>query len=88
MFVEICSLVPEKNVFEEAAILIMCPNEALYNLASIDQAVPKKIKFQFIYVNDLWPRSSNDLENSHLTSFKSISCLYQITVRSQATKIK
>ena len=46
----------------------------------------EEIRFEFVYVHDLGPRSSNDLDLQYsLTFMKSISCLYLPTFRSQAT---
>ena len=47
--------------------------------------VSEKIRFEFLYVYDLGPRSRNDLDLQYLHTFmKSISCLYQLTFRSLA----
>ena len=81
-----------------AAILVMLPASchqifvSLYlkafiqNLVQNGQVVSEKIRFEFLYVHDLGPRSSTylDLEYLH-TSMKSISCLYLPTFRSQAS---
>ena len=46
----------------------------------------EKIRFEFLYVHDLGPRSSNDLDLQYSHTFmKSISCLYLPTFRSQAS---
>ena len=46
----------------------------------------EKIQFEFLYVHDLGPRSSNDLDLQYSHTFmKSISCLYLPTFRSQAS---
>ena len=80
------------------AILVMSPASchqifiSLYlkafiqNLVQIAKVVSEKIPFEFLYVQDLGPRSSNDLDlqNSH-TFMKSISCLYLPTFRSHAS---
>ena len=48
--------------------------------------VSEKIRFEFLYVHDLGPRSSNDLDLQYSHTFiKSISCLYLPTFRSQAS---
>ena len=48
--------------------------------------VSEKIRFEFLYVYDLGPRSSNDLDLQYLHTFmKSISCLYLPIFRSQAS---
>ena len=57
-------------------------------MALIGQVVTEKIKFYISFVNDLWPRSRNDLDllySQHFTSL--ICCLYLSTFRSQATKL-
>ena len=48
--------------------------------------VSEKIRFEFLYIHDLGPRSRNDLDlqYSH-TIIKSLSCLYLPTLRSQAS---
>ena len=46
----------------------------------------EKIRFEFLYVHDLGPRSSNDLDLQYSHTFmKSISCQYLSTFRSQAS---
>ena len=48
--------------------------------------VSEKIRFEFLYVHDLGPRSSNDLDLQYSHTFmKSISCLYILTFRSLAS---
>ena len=48
--------------------------------------VSEKIRFEFLYVHDLGPRSSNDLDLQYSHTFmKSISCLYPPTIRSQSS---
>ena len=48
--------------------------------------VSEKIKFEFLYVHDLGPRSRNDLDLQYSHTFiKSFSCLYLPTFRSQAS---
>ena len=47
--------------------------------------VSEKIRFEFLYVYDLGPRSRNDLDLQYLHTFmKSISCMYLSTFRSLA----
>ena len=49
-------------------------------------SISEKIRFEFLYVHDLGPRSSNDLDLQYSHTFiKSISCLYLPTFRSQAS---
>ena len=81
-----------------AAILVMGPASchqifiSLYlkafiqNLVQNGPVVSEKIRFEFLYVHNLGQRSSNylDLQYSH-TFIKSISCLYLLTFRSQAS---
>ena len=99
-FVEICQPVPEK-IFEGflpymgmAAILVASCHQifiSLYlkafikNLVQIGTAVSEKIRLEFLYVRDLWPRSRNDLDlqYSH-TLIYSIRCLLLLTFRSLA----
>ena len=46
----------------------------------------EKIRFEFLYVHDLGPRSINDLDLQYSHTFmKSISCLHLPTFRSQAS---
>ena len=46
--------------------------------------VSEKIRFEFLYVHDLGPRSRNDLDLQYSHTFiKSFSCLYLSTFRSQ-----
>ena len=58
----------------------------IQNLVQNGPVVSEKIQFEFLYVRDLGPRSSNnlDLQYSH-TFIKSTSCLYLPTFRSQAS---
>ena len=74
-FVEISLPVPEK-IFKEFLpyILVMCPASyhqiyiSLYlkafmqNLVQIGKVVSEKIRFEFLYVHDLGPRSINDFD--------------------------
>ena len=81
-----------------AAILVMGPASchqifiSLYlkafiqNLVQNGPVVSEKIRFEFLYVRDLGPRSSNDLDLQYSHTFiKSIRCLYLPTFRSQAS---
>ena len=63
----------------------MYPKAYIQNLVKDGPAVSEKGKFSFSYVNDLGPRSKNDLdlEYSH-TFINSIRCLHLPTFRSQA----
>ena len=50
--------------------------------------VSEKIRFEFLYVHDLGPRSRNDLDLQYSHTFiKSFSCLYLPTFRSGASII-
>ena len=63
----------------------MYPKAYILNLVENGSAIAGKSKFYFIYVNDLRPRLSNDLDLEYLHTFiNSISCLHLPTFRSQA----
>ena len=81
-----------------AAILVMRPASChqififlylkafIQNLVQNGPAVSEKIRFEFLYVNNLGPRSSYDLDLQYSHTFmKSISCLYLPTFRSHAS---
>ena len=81
-----------------AAILVMGPASChqiciswylkafMQNLIQNGPVVSEKIRFEFLYVHDLGPRSSNYLDLQYLHTFmKSISCLYLPIFRSQAS---
>ena len=58
----------------------------IQNLVQNGPVVYEKIWFEFLYVHDLGPRSSNDLDLQYSHTFmKSISCLYLPSFRSQAS---
>ena len=58
----------------------------IQNLVHNGPVVSEKIRFEFLYVHDLGPRSRNDLDLQYSHNFmKSISCLYLPTFRSQAS---
>ena len=58
----------------------------IQNLVQNGTVVSEKIWFEFLYVNDLGPRSRNDLDLKYSHTFmKSISCLYLPTFRSQGS---
>ena len=80
-----------------AAILVMGPASchqifiSLYlkafiqNLVQIGKVVSEKIRFEFLYVHGLGPRSSNDLDLQYSHAFiNSIRCLLLPTFRSLA----
>ena len=58
----------------------------IQNLVQNGPVVSEKIRFEFLYIHDLGPRSKNglDLQNSHYF-IKSFSCLYLPTFRSKAS---
>ena len=56
------------------------------NLVQIGTVASEKIRFEFLYVHDLGPRSRNDLDLQYSHTFiKSFSCLYLPTFRSHAS---
>ena len=55
------------------------------NLVQIGTVVSEKIRFEFLYVHDLGPRSRNDLDLQYSHTFiYSIRCLLLLTFRSLA----
>ena len=80
-----------------AAILVMCSasfhlifislylKACIQNRVQIGTVVSEKIRFEFLYVHDLGPRSSNDLDLQYSHTFiYSIRCLLLPTFRSLA----
>ena len=60
----------------------------IQNLVQIRKVVSEKIWFDFLYVHDLGPRSSNDLDLQYSHTFiYSIRCLLLPTLRSPAAII-
>ena len=58
------------------------------NLVQIGTVVSQKIKFEFLHVHDLGPRSRNDLDLQYSYTFiYSISCLLLLTFRSLAALV-
>ena len=58
----------------------------MQNLVQNGSVVSEKIRFEFLYVHDLGPRSRNDLDLQYSHTFiKSFSCLYLPTFRSHAS---
>ena len=58
----------------------------MQNLVQNGSVVFEKIRFEFLYLHDLGPRSRNDLDLQYSHTFiKSFSCLYLPTFRSQAS---
>ena len=80
-----------------AAILVMCPaschqifislylKACIQNRVQIDTLVSEKIRFEFLYVHDLGPSSSNDLDLQYSHTFiYSTRCLLLPAFRSLA----
>ena len=64
----------------------LVPESFHNNLVQIGKVVSEEIRFEFLYVHDLGPMSSSDLDLQYSHTFmKSISCLYLPTFRSQAS---
>ena len=58
----------------------------IQNLVQNGPVISEKIGFEFLYIHDLGPRSSNDLDLQYSHTFmKLISCLYLPTFRIQAS---
>ena len=65
---------------------LLVPESFIQNLVQNGSVVSEKIKFEFLYIHDLGPRSRNDLDLQYSHTFiKSFSCLYLPTFRSQAS---
>ena len=59
---------------------------SIQNLVQNGSVVSEKIRYDFLYVRDLGPRSRNDLDLQYSYTFiKSFSCLYLPTFRSQVS---
>ena len=66
----------------------LVPETFIQNLVQNGPVVSEKIRFEFLYVHNLGPRSSNDLDLQYSHTFmKSISCLYLPTFRSKTSII-
>ena len=64
----------------------LVPESFHTNLVQNGSVVSEKIRFEFLYVHDLDPRSRNDLDLQYSHTFiKSFSCLYLPTFRSQSS---
>ena len=62
------------------------PENFIQNLVQNGSVVSEKIRFEFLYIHDLVPRSGNDLDLQYSHTFiKSLSCLYLLHFRSQAS---
>ena len=60
----------------------------IQNLVQIGTVVSEKIRFEFLYVNDLGPMSRNDLDIQYSQPFLySIRCLFLLSFRSLAATI-
>ena len=73
-FVEIGQPVPEKKIFKGflpymgmADSLVMCSFHKKFG--SVGTVVSEKIRFEFLYVQDLGPRSRNDLDLQYSHTF-------------------
>ena len=63
----------------------LVPESFHKNLVQIGTVVFEKIRFEFLYVNDLRPRSRNDLDLQYSHTFiYSIRCLLLLTLKSLA----
>ena len=61
----------------------LVPKSFIKNLVQIGTIVSEKIRFEFLYVHDLGPRSRNDLDLQYsLTFIFLIRCLLLLTFRS------
>ena len=66
----------------------LVPESFHTNLIQIGSVVSEKIKFEFLYVQDLGPRSRNDLDLQYSHIFiHSIRCLLLPTFRSLAAMV-
>ena len=65
---------------------VLVPVSFIQNLVQNGPVVSEKIRFEFLYVHNLGPRLSNDLDLQYSHTFmKSITCLYLPNFRSQAS---
>ena len=72
--------------FRENHFISLYLKAFVQNLVQNGPVVSEKIRFEFLYVHDHGPRSSNDLYLQYSRTFmKSIRCLYLPTFRSQAS---
>ena len=98
-FLEISPPVLEKKIFEgflpymgvgpswscHQIFISLYLKAFIKNLVQIDTVVSEKIWFEFLYVQDLGPRSRNDLDLQYSHTFiYSIRCLLRLTFRSLA----
>ena len=66
-------------------IISLCLKACIQNRVQIGTVVSEKVRFEFMYVHDLGPKSSNDLDLQYSHTFiYSIRCLYLPTFRSLA----
>ena len=90
-FMEIGQPVQEKKIFKDSTIYGHgghFDHVTSITLTNFHFLVPESFhtKFSFLYVNDLGPRSRNNLDLQYSHNFmKSISCLYLPTFRSQGS---
>ena len=61
--------------------LSLYPKAFIQNLVQNGPVVSEKIRFEFLYVHDLGPRSSNDidLQYSHTFTSQLVVCIYQLS---------
>ena len=99
-FVEIGPLIPEQKIFtiygrgghlgHVTSIMLsdfhfIVPESFHKKLVQIGTVVSEKIRFESLYVNDLGPRSRNDIDLQYSHTFiYSIRCLLLLTFRSLA----
>ena len=63
----------------------LVPKNCHKNLVQFGTVVSEKIRFEFLYVHELGPKSRNDLDVQYSHTFmKSIRCLLLLTFRSLA----
>ena len=102
-FMEIGPPVPEKKIFEgllpyiwawgpswscDQHHVIRFLKAFMKNVVQISTVASEKIRFEFLYVHDLGPRSRNDLDLQYLLTFiNSLRCLLLPTFRSLAANI-
>ena len=64
----------------------LLPESFIQNFVQNGPVVSEKIRFEFLYLHDLGPRSNNDLDLQYSQTFmKTNSCLCLPTFRSQAS---
>ena len=99
-FVEIGPPVPMKKIFEgflpymgvtsimSSDLHFLVPKSFHKKMVQIGTVASEKIRFEFLYVQDLGPRSRNDLHLQYSHTFiYSIRCLLLLTFRSLAAMV-